>query len=307
MSARTTRSCASCVPMASSRARQPEVARAKSTTRTRTSASTCRAASTCYRCERICAHLQGQFTWRVWNRGAETRFVPDSGTTLRASSCVSCGACADTLPFGCAARQDARWPRGAPLRWTRTTCPYCGVGCEMQVGARDGRIVQVRPALDAPVNKGHLCVKGRYAFGFVDALDRVTAPMIRDGRRLAHGRWAEAIGARRRSACERSATRTVRTAIGVLGSARATNEENYLAQKFARVVIGTNNVDCCARVCHAPSAAALGRDARHRRRHQLVRRRRAGQDAARGRRKRDREPPDRRRTHATGRARAARS
>lgn len=209
----------------------------------------------CHRCERICAHVQGQFTWRVWNRGAETRFVPDSGTTLRDSSCVSCGACADSCPSG-ALTDKTVIALGAPLRWTRTTCPYCGVGCEMQVGSRDGRLVQVRPALDASVNKGHLCVKGRYAFGFAEAPDRVTTPMIRDGGAFHVVSWGEAIG------FIADQLQTIRDrhgsdAIGVLGSARATNEENYLTQKFARVVLGTNNVDCCARVCHAPSAAAL--------------------------------------------------
>jgi formate dehydrogenase major subunit len=209
----------------------------------------------CYRCERICNDVQGQFTWRVWNRGADTRLVPDSGTTLRESSCVSCGACADACPSG--ALEDKSVIRlGAPVRWTRTTCPYCGVGCELNVGTRDRRIVDIRPVMDAPVSRGHLCSKGRYAFGFVGAPDRPTAPMIRDGSEWRTVSWEEAIGlvARR---LEAIVARGGPDAVGILGSARATNEENYLAQKLARVVIGTNNVDCCARVCHAPSAAAL--------------------------------------------------
>ena len=209
----------------------------------------------CYRCERICDDLQGQFTWRIWNRGAETRIVPDSGTTLRESSCVSCGACADSCPSG-ALVDKSMLALGPATRWTRTTCPYCGVGCEMHVGTRDGRLVAVRPALDAPVNKGHLCSKGRYAFGFVDAADRVTVPLIREGGAWRDVSWDTAI----RHVAERLkeiVTRHGPDAVGVLGSARATNEDNYVAQKFARVVLGTNNVDCCARVCHAPSAAAL--------------------------------------------------
>ena len=209
----------------------------------------------CYRCERICNDVQGQFTWRVWNRGAETRIVPDSGTTLRASSCVSCGACVDSCPSGALADKSVI-ALGPALRWTRTTCPYCGVGCEMNVGTRNGRLVVVRPALDAPVNRGHLCSKGRYAFGFADAVDRSTAPLLRDGDRWRTVSWDEAIGfvAERLG---RIVSAHGSDAAGVLGSARATNEENYVAQKFARVVLGTNNVDCCARVCHAPSAAAL--------------------------------------------------
>jgi formate dehydrogenase major subunit len=109
----------------------------------------------CYRCVRICTELQGQRVWRIRGRGIETSIEPD-GPTLRESSCVSCGACVDTCPTG--ALRDAEAPSlSAPLTWTRTTCPYCGVGCEMNVGTREGRIVAVRPLLDAPVSKGHLC------------------------------------------------------------------------------------------------------------------------------------------------------
>lgn len=209
----------------------------------------------CYRCERICNDLQGQFTWRVWGRGAETQLRPDSGTTLLESSCVSCGACADACPSGALVDKTVL-AMGKPAEWTRTTCPYCGVGCEMHVGTKEGRLVQVRPVLEAPVNKGHLCVKGRYAFRFGEASDRITTPLIRDGGTWRTASWSEAIA----FVAER--LQGIRAAhgadsIGVLGSARATNEENYLAQKLARVVVGTHNVDCCARVCHAPSAAAL--------------------------------------------------
>jgi formate dehydrogenase major subunit len=210
---------------------------------------------TCFRCVRICNELQGQFVWIVLNRGARTRIVPDSGTTLAASSCVACGACADTCPTG-ALGDAASLGQPAPSRWTRTTCPYCGVGCELDVGVRDDRIVTIRPALRAAVGKGHLCSKGRYAFGFLRASDRVTTPLIREGRGWRSVSWDEAI----RHVAEqlrRIVHRHGGASVGVLSSARGTNEENYVAQKFARLVLGTHNVDCCARVCHAPSAAAL--------------------------------------------------
>jgi formate dehydrogenase major subunit len=210
---------------------------------------------TCYRCARICEEVQGQFVWREENRGAATRLVPDSGSTLAASSCVSCGACVDTCPTG-ALEDKSVLALGAAEAWTRTTCPYCGTGCEMEVGTRGGRIVTVRPAPAAPVNKGHLCVKGRYAYEFVYAGDRVTSPMIREDGRWRRVPWEEAVqftAAKLKEIVARHGPDSV----GVLGSARATNEENYLAQKFARVALGTNNVDCCARVCHAPTAAAM--------------------------------------------------
>ncbi len=210
----------------------------------------------CYRCVRICHELQGQDVWHVRDRGAGTRVEPD-GPSLLESSCVSCGACVDTCPTG--ALEDRQvLAFGQASGWTRTTCPYCGVGCEMNVGTRDGRIVSVKPVLDAPVSKGHLCVKGRYAFEFVTAEDRVTQPMIRDGDTWRTTSWDAAyrfIVERLRGLIERCGP----DSIGVLASARATNEENYLTQKLARTALGTNNVDCCARVCHTPSGVALKR------------------------------------------------
>jgi formate dehydrogenase major subunit len=209
----------------------------------------------CRRCVRICEEVQGQFVWHVRNRGKETRIQPGSGKTLLESACVSCGACVDACPTG-ALEDKSLITFGAPTSWTRTACPYCGVGCEMLVGTREGRIVSVRPVLDAPVSRGHLCVKGRYAFDFARADDRITEPLIRHGDGWQRVSWGEAVRVVA-DGLQRIISRHGPDAVGVLGSARATNEENYLAQKFARLVVGTNNVDCCARVCHAPSAAAL--------------------------------------------------
>jgi formate dehydrogenase major subunit len=208
----------------------------------------------CFRCVRACNEIEGQSVWRSWFRGDRTEIRPDAPSLLE-SSCVSCGACADTCPSGALADR-RRVELGEPSAWVRTTCPYCGTGCELSVGTRDGRIVAIRPVEDAPVSKGHLCVKGRYAFGFVSSSDRATQPMIRRDGSWREVSWDEAISCVARG-FQRLLDRHGPESIGVLGSARATNEDNYLIQKFARVVLGTNNVDCCARVCHAPSAAAL--------------------------------------------------
>jgi formate dehydrogenase major subunit len=126
----------------------------------------------------------------------------------------------------------------------------------MVVGTRDGRITSVRPAMDAPVNRGHLCVKGRSGFGFVAATDRPREPLIRREGVWRPVSWDEAVAVVA-DGLQRIIARDGPGAIGVLGSARATNEDNYLVQKMARAVLGTNNTDCCARVCHAPSATAL--------------------------------------------------
>jgi formate dehydrogenase major subunit len=210
----------------------------------------------CDLCVRVCAELQGQFVWRMLNRGECTKIVADSDVPLGYSTCVSCGACADVCPTG-ALEDKPVIDRTTATSWTRTVCPYCGTGCEMSVGAAEGKLIAIQPVLDAPVSCGHLCVKGRYAFDFVHAQDRVTQPHIRRNGEWMAAPWDEAIGF---TAAEllRIRERYGPDSIGMLGSARATNEENYLAQKFARVVLGTNNVDCCARVCHAPTAAAMG-------------------------------------------------
>ena len=209
----------------------------------------------CYRCVRICNEVQGQFVWQVVNRGHETKIVPDSGTTLRESSCVSCGGCVDVCPSG-ALEDKSIITRGQPTSWIRTTCPYCGVGCEMKVGTRENSIVSIRPLRRAPVNAGHLCVKGRYAFDFVSAADRITEPLIRTNDGWRPISWTEAIAFTAKQ-LGRLLNEYGPESIGILGSARGTNEENYLAQKFARVALRTNNVDCCARVCHTPTAAAM--------------------------------------------------
>ena len=209
----------------------------------------------CFRCVRICEEVAGQNVWRAWNRGAATEIRPAGRTSLLDSNCVSCGACVDTCPTGALADKQAL-AEGPPQHEVRTICPYCGTGCELHVGIRNGRLVSARPSMESVVNRGHLCAKGRYGLDFVHAPDRITTPMIRRGGKWQTASWDEAIGfvadRLRQIAAEFGPD-----SIGILGSARATNEENYLAQKFARVVIGTNNVDCCARVCHAPTAAGM--------------------------------------------------
>jgi formate dehydrogenase major subunit len=210
---------------------------------------------TCYRCVRICDEIQGQFVWQAWNRGDQTEIRPATGSNLATSECVSCGACVDTCPSG-ALEDKSLLKHGVPTNWTKTICSYCGTGCEVNVGTRDNRITTIRPALEGPSNHGHTCVKGRYAFEYVYAQDRVTSPMIRRNGNWEKVSWDEAIqfvSDRLRDTIARHGPDSV----GLLTSARGTNEENYVGQKFARLVLGTNNVDCCARVCHSPTAAAM--------------------------------------------------
>lgn len=209
----------------------------------------------CFACIRICADVQGQFVWHSIGRGEDSHILPDSFGAFGDSSCVSCGACSDACPTG-ALEDKSVIVRGTPTDWVRTTCPYCGTGCEMNVGVREEKIVQIKPVNDAPVSAGHLCVKGRYAFDFNDADDRITGPMIRVNGEWQTVTWNDAVAhvAHRLTSIK---NQHGPDSLAVLGSSRATNEDNYVTQKFARVVVGTNNVDCCARVCHTPTAAAM--------------------------------------------------
>ena len=132
-------------------------------------------------------------------------------------------------------------------RIVATTCPYCGVGCQVDLHITDNTIHRVSGVFESPVNHGNLCVKGRFGTDYVDSPDRLTQPLVRSGGKLKPATWESALG----YAVDR--LRDIRDqygpdSIGFLVSAKCTNEENYLLQKLARGVIGTNNVDHCARL-----------------------------------------------------------
>ena len=141
-------------------------------------------------------------------------------------------------------------------RTTTTTCGYCGVGCTLDVYTRGDEVAAIRPNLDGPVNRGHTCVKGRFAHGFVRSPERLTRPLIRHGDRLEESTWDEAVAHVTRE-LRRIVSSYGPDAVAAISSSRATNEENYLFQKLMRTVIGTHNIDNCARLCHAPSASGL--------------------------------------------------
>lgn len=208
----------------------------------------------CGRCVRACAEVQGTFAITLAGRGPDTVVAPGTGKDWASSECVSCGACVDTCPTG-ALSEAGLLDRRPVERLTRTTCGFCGVGCTLDVATRDNAIATVSPVRDGTINRGHACVKGRFAHGFLSSPDRLTTPLVRRAGILLPATWDEAIGlVAGRLAALRA---TDPDSFALISSARATNEENYLAQKFARHVVGTNNVDNCARVCHAPSAAGL--------------------------------------------------
>ena len=139
---------------------------------------------------------------------------------------------------------------------TTTTCGYCGVGCRLEVHRLDGRIRSISPAMDGPANKGHTCVKGRFAHQFARSRDRLTAPLVREGGGFRLASWDEAIN-RVAEALGRIKAEHGPDAIAGLASSRATNEDCYVMQRLMRAAIGTHNIDNCSRVCHSPTSFAL--------------------------------------------------
>ncbi|MFI7149710.1 formate dehydrogenase subunit alpha [Nonomuraea sp. NPDC050022] len=211
----------------------------------------------CGRCVRMCAEVQGTFALTLVGRGSDTVVAPGTGGAWADSDCVACGGCVDTCPTGALTEPGLPIGGSAPeAAHTRTTCGYCGVGCSLDVLTRDGEVVAVLPDRDGPVNRGHACVKGRFAHGFLRSPERLTRPLLRRAGRLEPVSWHDALEHVARG-LRAAVAAGGPDAVAAISSARATNEENYLIQKFMRVVIGTNNVDNCSRLCHAPSAAGL--------------------------------------------------
>jgi len=211
----------------------------------------------CTRCVRACAEVQGRYVWNVAERGSETRIVAGADTTMLDARCESCGACVAYCPTG-ALNNKMSINLGLPDRKVTTTCTYCGVGCQFDLNIKDEKVIRVTSNPDAPVNGMHLCVKGRYGYDFIHHEDRLTEPMVRQyllegsPRPKNRGEWVKVDWetALNLAASKISSTRDDfgSDSIGVLCSAKCLNEENYLLNKLARQVIGTNNIDHCARL-----------------------------------------------------------
>lgn len=211
----------------------------------------------CTRCVRACAEVQGRFVWGQAQRGFDTHIVAGADTDMIDARCESCGACVAYCPTG-ALNNKMSVNAGAPDKLVQTTCTYCGVGCQFDLNVKDNRVIRVTSNPKAPVNGMHLCVKGRYGYDFIHHPDRLTRPRVRkyllDGTPRGHdrGEWVETDWetALKITASKLAETRDTHgpDSIGVLTSAKCLNEENYLMNKLARQVIGTNNIDHCARL-----------------------------------------------------------
>ena len=212
----------------------------------------------CSRCVRACEEVQGTFALTIEGRGFDSRVSPGMHDSFMASDCVSCGACVQACPTATLTEKSII-EIGTPSHSVITTCAYCGVGCSFKAEMRGDELVRMVPYKNGKANRGHSCVKGRFAYGYASHKDRILEPMIRENisdpwREVG---WDEAIGfaAGRLAAIQ---AQHGQHSIGVITSSRCTNEEAYLVQKLARAVFLNNNTDTCARVCHSPTGYGLG-------------------------------------------------
>lgn len=211
----------------------------------------------CFRCVRACDEVQGQMVLSMAGRGFDAHIVKGTDQTFMESDCVSCGACAQACPTS--AISDVFQSKSIRAEEkTRTVCTYCGVGCNLEVATSNGKILSIQAPYEAEANAGHTCLKGRYAFKFYDHPERLRSPLIKRNGVFEEVSWDEAYD-HITAEFKRILSESGPDAIAGISSARTPNEENYLMQKFMRAVVGTNNIDCCARVCHSPTALGMQR------------------------------------------------
>jgi len=211
----------------------------------------------CSRCVRACEEVQGTFALTIAGRGFGSVVSPGMEESFLASECVSCGACVQACPTA-TLNEKSVIEIGTPEHSVVTTCAYCGVGCSFKAEMRGEEIVRMVPYKEGKANRGHSCIKGRFAYGYASHKDRILNPMIREKitdpwREVS---WDEAIDYAA-SEFRRIQAKYGRGAIGGITSSRCTNEETFLVQKLVRAAFGNNNVDTCARVCHSPTGYGL--------------------------------------------------
>jgi predicted molibdopterin-dependent oxidoreductase YjgC len=203
----------------------------------------------CYRCVRVCAEQEGDYAISVMNRGFGTQITTEFEGLLKHSACTFCGQCVQTCPTGALADRKAMRHAEAPgaIEKTRTICPYCGVGCSVDILTKDDTMVGVHPAMDGPANEGALCVKGQFAYDFVQHPDRLTLPLVRgeDGT-LHETDWDSALD-RAAEGFKQALTEHGRHSIYAVASGRAPTEASYSMQKFMRAGFGTSYIDNCSR------------------------------------------------------------
>lgn len=205
----------------------------------------------CTRCVRACEEITGAQAINLEDRGHHARIATAFNGVLQDSPCVFCGQCVMVCPVGAlTSKVSARKGKTYQVEKVMTTCTYCGTGCTFALNVKDDKVVGVTSYRDeavSPVNRGALCVKGRFGWDFVESPERLTTPMIRENGELRPASWDEALDFAVNRIKEIKGQHGP-DSLAMFSSARMTNEENYLAQKLMRAVIGSNNVDHCARL-----------------------------------------------------------
>ena len=215
----------------------------------------------CGRCIKMCREIQGVEAIAFQKRSYEVMVTTGFDVPLKETVCETCGQCVGTCPVGALYPKTAKGKGQAKnLGKIRTTCTYCGVGCQidLNVSKQTGKIVMVTTETGSIPNDGNTCVKGRFGMDFIHSDKRLTKPLIKENGIFREAGWDEALNmtaerfsaVKHKSGCD---------SLAGLSSARTTNEENYIMQKFVRAAFGTNNIDHCARLCHASTVAGLAR------------------------------------------------
>lgn len=202
----------------------------------------------CGRCVQVCNEVQVNQAISYGYRGIASKITTAGDRPYFDSDCVFCGECIQACPVGALLPKPSRFKgKTKELKKVRTTCSYCGVGCQVTLHVKENQVVKITGVEDVGPNYGSLCVKGRFGYDFIHDPTRLKIPLIRVNGKFQEVSWEKAFDfiAEKLNLVKQKFGPDV---IGVLSSARITNEENYIAQKFARAVIGTNNVDHCARL-----------------------------------------------------------
>lgn len=201
----------------------------------------------CCRCIAGCNSVVVNEVLDMGYRGSRMTVVCDTDKPMGGSTCVVCGECVQLCPTGAlTGKKSAGKGKASETGRIRTTCPYCGVGCQMYLHVKDNEIVKVTGVENAEPNYGTLCIKGRFGYDFVHSPERLTSPLLRKNGKLAKVSWEEALQYTAGRLSEIKKIHGPESIVGI-GCARSTNESNYVMMKFMRAVIGTNNVDHCAR------------------------------------------------------------